>query len=118
MRLSAGLIPRRINAPRSDRRQTGRERTTHVAKKSKVNRQKHREKMVAKYADRRAAMKAAGDYQGLTTLPRDASPSRLHNRCEQTGRPRGYIRFFGVSRIVLREMAHRGELPGLRKASW
>ena len=89
-----------------------------MAKTSKVNRQKHREQMVAKYAAKREALKAAGDYQGLADLPRDASPSRLRNRCELTGRPRGFVRFFGVSRIVLREMAHKGELPGVKKASW
>lgn len=89
-----------------------------MAKTSKVNRQKHREQMVAKYAARREALKAAGDYQALADLPRDASPTRLRNRCELTGRPRGYVRFFGVSRIVLRELAHKGELPGVKKASW
>ncbi|ADV68556.1 30S ribosomal protein S14 [Deinococcus maricopensis] len=89
-----------------------------MAKKAKIQRQKHREKMVAKYAAKRAELKAAGDYVGLAQLPRDASPTRLHNRCALTGRPRGYIRFFGVSRIVLREMAHAGELPGVKKASW
>ncbi|WP_293914592.1 30S ribosomal protein S14 [Deinococcus sp.] len=89
-----------------------------MAKKSKIAKQKQREAVVAKYADKREALKAAGDYIGLNQLPRDASPTRLHNRCEFTGRPRGYIRFFGVSRIVLREMAARGELPGVRKASW
>ncbi len=89
-----------------------------MAKTSKVNRQKHREKMVAKYAAQRQALKAEGDYQGLAALPRDASPVRLRNRCELTGRPRGFYRFFGVSRIVLREMAHKGELPGVKKASW
>lgn len=89
-----------------------------MAKTSKVNRQKHRQKMVAKYAEKREALKAAGDYQALADLPRDASPTRLRNRCELTGRPRGYVRFFGVSRIVLRELAHKGELPGVKKASW
>lgn len=89
-----------------------------MAKKSKIAKQKQREAMVEKYAEKRAAMKAAGDYQGLASLPRDASPTRLHNRCELTGRPRGYYRYFGVSRIVLREKAHKGELPGVRKASW
>ncbi|MFC6591774.1 30S ribosomal protein S14 [Deinococcus lacus] len=89
-----------------------------MAKKSKIAKQKQREQKVAKYAAQREAMKAAGDYYGLSQLPRDASPTRLHNRCEFTGRPRGYIRHFGVSRIVMREMAHRGELPGVRKASW
>ncbi|WP_261663303.1 30S ribosomal protein S14 [Deinococcus sp. Marseille-Q6407] len=89
-----------------------------MAKKSKIAKQKQRERKVAKYAEKRAELKAAGDYYGLSQLPRDASPTRLHNRCEFTGRPRGYIRHFGVSRIVMREMAHRGELPGVRKASW
>ncbi|WP_161883359.1 30S ribosomal protein S14 [Deinococcus alpinitundrae] len=89
-----------------------------MAKTSKIVKQKQREAVVAKYAEQRQAMKDAGDYYGLSQLPRDASPTRLHNRCEFTGRPRGYIRFFGVSRIVLREMASRGELPGVRKASW
>jgi small subunit ribosomal protein S14 len=89
-----------------------------MAKKSKIAKQKQREKMVEKYAAKRAALKAAGDYTGLAELPRDASPTRLRSRCELTGRPRGYYRFFGVSRIVLREKAHKGELPGVRKASW
>jgi len=89
-----------------------------MAKKSKIARQKQREQLVEKYAAQREAMKAAGDYQGLASLPRNASPTRLHNRCELTGRPRGYIRFFGVSRIVLREKAHKGELPGVKKSSW
>ena len=89
-----------------------------MARKSKVVKQKMREKTVAKYAAKRAELKAAEDWYGLSQLPRNASPTRLHNRCEFTGRPRGYIRHFGVSRIVMREMAHRGELPGVRKASW
>lgn len=89
-----------------------------MAKKSKIAKQKQRQATVEKYAAKRQALKDAGDYIGLAQLPRDASPTRLHNRCELTGRPRGYVRFFGVSRIVLREMAHRGELPGVRKASW
>jgi small subunit ribosomal protein S14 len=89
-----------------------------MAKTSKVVKNKKRQKTVEKYAEKRAALKAAGDYQGLSALPRDASPTRIRNRCEMTGRPRGYYRFFGVSRIVLREMAHKGELPGVKKASW
>ncbi|AWN22092.1 30S ribosomal protein S14 [Deinococcus irradiatisoli] len=89
-----------------------------MAKTSKIAKQKQREATVAKYAEKRQALKDANDYIGLSQLPRDASPTRLHNRCEFTGRPRGYIRFFGVSRIVLREMAMKGELPGVRKASW
>lgn len=74
--------------------------------------------MVAKYADRRAALKAAGDYRALDLLPKNASPVRLKNRCQLTGRPRGYIRYFGVSRVVFREMALQGKIPGVRKASW
>lgn len=89
-----------------------------MAKKSKIAKQKQREKIVEKYAEKRAALKAAGDYQGLAELPRDASPVRLRNRCEITGRPRGVYRFFGVSRMVLREKAHKGELPGVKKSSW
>jgi len=74
--------------------------------------------MVAKYADKRAALKAAGDYTGLQKLPKNASPVRLHNRCKITGRPKGYIRLFGISRINFREMALNGLIPGVRKASW
>jgi small subunit ribosomal protein S14 len=73
---------------------------------------------VEKYAKKRAALKAAGDYRGLQQLPRNASPTRLVNRCFVTGRKRGYLRHFGVSRIVFRELAHAGKLPGVRKASW
>jgi small subunit ribosomal protein S14 len=89
-----------------------------MAKESVKARQRKREVMVAKYADRRAALKAAGDYKALDLLPRNASPVRLKNRCQLTGRPRGYIRYFGVSRVVFREMALQGKIPGVRKASW
>ena len=89
-----------------------------MAKKSKIAKQKQREKLVEKYAEKRAALKAAGDDQGLAELPRDASPVRLRNRCELTGRPRGVSRFFGVSRMVFREKAHKGQLPGVKKSSW
>ena len=89
-----------------------------MAKKSWVARQKKREALVAKYAERRAALKAAGDYEGLQRLPRNSSRSRLRNRCQLTGRSRGYIRTYGVSRIVFREMARAGKIPGIRKASW
>ena len=65
-----------------------------------------------------AALKAAGDYEGLQKLPKDASPVRLHNRCKLTGRPKGYMRQFGVSRVTFREMANNGLIPGVRKASW
>jgi len=89
-----------------------------MAKKSWIARQKKRERTVAKYAARRKALKAAGDWEGLQKLPRDASPVRLHNRCRLTGRSRGYLRRFGLSRIAFREMALAGLIPGIRKASW
>ena len=81
-------------------------------------RQAKRERMVAKYAAKRAALKAAGDYDALQALPRNASPVRLHNRCKISGRPKGYMRQFGISRINFREMASQGLIPGVRKASW
>jgi small subunit ribosomal protein S14 len=74
--------------------------------------------MVARYAEKRAALKAAGDYEALDKLPKNASPVRLHNRCQLSGRPRGYIRYFGISRIKFREMALHGKIPGVKKASW
>lgn len=77
-----------------------------------------RAKLVAKYAAKRAQLKAAGDYEALQKLPRNASPVRLHNRCKITGRPRGYMRQFGLSRINFREMASAGLIPGVTKASW
>ncbi len=89
-----------------------------MSKKSVIARQKKREAMVAKYADKRAKLKAEGDYEALDKLPRNASPVRLHNRCQITGRPKGYIRQFGVSRIKFRDMAVMGLIPGLKKASW
>jgi small subunit ribosomal protein S14 len=89
-----------------------------MATEAKRVRQKQREVLVKKFAAKRAELKAAGDYVGLQKLPRNSSPVRLRNRCDETGRPRGYVGFFGLSRIVLREKAHRGELPGLTKASW
>ena len=81
-------------------------------------RQAKRERMVAKYAAKRAALKAAGDYEALQALPRNTSPVRLHNRCKISGRPKGYMRQFGISRINFREMASAGLIPGVRKASW
>ena len=81
-------------------------------------RERKRKKMVDKYAKKRAKLKAEGDYIGLSRLPRNSSPVRLHNRCEITGRPKGYIRQFGVSRITFREMASKGLIPGVKKASW
>lgn len=89
-----------------------------MAKESVKARQRKREALVARYAEKRAALKAAGDYEALDKLPKNASPVRLHNRCQLTGRPRGYIRYFGVSRIKFREMALNGKIPGVRKASW
>lgn len=77
-----------------------------------------RDRLVAKYADKRAAMKLAGDYEGLDKLPKNASPVRQHNRCKLTGRPRGYMRQFGISRVTFREMALAGKIPGVKKASW
>ena len=77
-----------------------------------------RQKLVDKYAEKRAALKAAGDYAALQKLPKNASPVRLHNRCKLTGRPKGYMRKFGVSRINFREMAGKGFIPGVKKASW
>ena len=81
-------------------------------------RQAKRMRMVAKYAEKSAALKAAGDYEALQKLPRNASPVRLHNRCKISGRPKGYMRQFGISRINFREMASQGLIPGVRKASW
>lgn len=89
-----------------------------MAKESIKARQRKRERMVAKYAEKRAALKASGDYKALDELPRNASPVRLKNRCQMTGRPRGYIRFFGMSRVAFRDMALSGKIPGVRKASW
>jgi len=77
-----------------------------------------RQKVVAKYAEKRKALKKAGDYEALQKLPKNASPVRLHNRCKLTGRPKGYIRQFGLSRVTFREMANQGLIPGVRKASW
>lgn len=89
-----------------------------MARKGLVEKNKQRRQLVDKYAEKRRALKAAGDYHGLQSLPRDASPTRLKNRCRVTGRGRGYLRDFDVSRIVFREMANAGYLPGIRKASW
>jgi len=89
-----------------------------MAKESMKARERKRQKMVAKYAAKRAALKAAGDYEGLQKLPKNASPVRLHNRCALSGRPKGYMRQFGISRINFREMALAGLIPGVKKASW
>lgn len=89
-----------------------------MSKKSIIARQLKREKLVKKYAEKRKALKEAGDYIALALLPRDSSPVRLKNRCKVTGRPRAYIRKFGLSRIKFREMALAGKIPGVTKASW
>lgn len=89
-----------------------------MAKKSVEARQRKRAKMVEKFAEKRSALKAAGDYAALDLLPKNASPVRLKNRCQLTGRPRGYMRHFGVSRIMFRDMALAGKIPGVTKASW
>jgi small subunit ribosomal protein S14 len=89
-----------------------------MAKESMKAREVKRAKMVEKYAAKRALLKAEGNYVGLSRLPKNSNPIRLHNRCKLTGRPRGYMRQFGVSRITFREMASNGLIPGIRKASW
>ncbi len=89
-----------------------------MAKKSIIARDKKRERMVAKYAELRKKLKEAGDYEALDRLPRNASPVRLHNRCRLTGRPKGYMRKFGLCRVKFREMALEGKIPGITKASW
>ncbi|MGB3466226.1 MAG: 30S ribosomal protein S14 [Cyclobacteriaceae bacterium] len=89
-----------------------------MAREAVKARERKREKMVAKYAAKRAALKEAGDYVGLDKLPRNSSKVRLHNRCKLTGRPKGYMRKFGISRVTFREMASDGKIPGVTKASW
>ena len=97
---------------------TFKERRENMAKKSKTVKERKRQEMVEKYAELRKELKAKGDYEALQKLPRDSSPTRLHNRCEITGRPRGYLRKFKMSRIAFRELAHKGQLPGIKKSSW
>ncbi|MBA2760864.1 MAG: 30S ribosomal protein S14 [Segetibacter sp.] len=89
-----------------------------MAKESVKARDRKRQRMVAQYAEKRAALKKAGDWQALDELPKNSSKVRLKNRCEMSGRPRGFIRYFGISRIALRDMALNGKIPGLKKASW
>jgi small subunit ribosomal protein S14 len=89
-----------------------------MAKESMKARERKRAQLVAKYAEKRAALKAAGDYEGLQKLPKNSNPIRLHNRCKLSGRPKGYMRQFGISRIDFREMALKGLIPGVKKASW
>ncbi|MGN7453396.1 30S ribosomal protein S14 [Paenibacillus pasadenensis] len=89
-----------------------------MAKKSKVVKEQKRKALVEKYAERRRQLKAEGNYEALAKLPRDSSPTRLHSRCEMTGRPHAYLRKFKVSRIAFRELAYKGQIPGVKKASW
>jgi len=89
-----------------------------MAKTSVKVRELKRQKLVAKYAAKRAELKAKGDWEALDKLPRNSSPVRLHNRCKLTGRPRGYMRKFGISRIAFRDLASKGKIPGVTKASW
>ncbi|MBP7837649.1 30S ribosomal protein S14 [Candidatus Saccharibacteria bacterium] len=89
-----------------------------MAKKSAVARDLKRQKMIVKYAAKRAELKKMGDQEGLAKLPLNSSPTRWKNRCSETGRPRGYMRTFGLSRIAFRNHASKGEVPGVTKASW
>ena len=89
-----------------------------MAKESMIAREVKRAKLVDKYAEKRKQLKAEGDSIGLQKLPRNSSRVRLHNRCKLTGRPKGYMRQFGISRINFREMASSGLIPGVKKASW
>jgi small subunit ribosomal protein S14 len=89
-----------------------------MAKTSILVRDQKRQKMIKQYAAKRAELKTLGDQEGLAKLPRNSSPTRWKNRCEETGRPRGYMRTFGLSRISFREHASKGEIPGVTKASW
>ena len=89
-----------------------------MAKESMKAREVKRAKMCAKYAAKRKALKEAGDYMGLQKLPKNSSPVRTHNRCKITGRPKGYMRTFGISRVLFRKMANAGLIPGVKKSSW
>jgi small subunit ribosomal protein S14 len=89
-----------------------------MAKESMKAREVKRARMVQKYAAKRARLRAEGDFVGLSRLPRNSNPNRMHNRCKITGRPKGYMRQFGISRITFREMASSGLIPGIKKASW
>lgn len=89
-----------------------------MAKESMKARERKRQRMVDQYAERRKALKEAGDWDALQKLPKNSSSVRLHNRCQITGRPRGYMRQFGISRVLFRKMALAGKIPGVTKASW
>jgi small subunit ribosomal protein S14 len=94
------------------------QKTSNMAKESMIAREVKRAKLTQKYAAKRAQLKAAGDFVGLSRLPRNSNANRMHNRCKLTGRSRGYMRQFGISRITFREMALSGLIPGIKKASW
>jgi small subunit ribosomal protein S14 len=89
-----------------------------MARESIKARERKKERLVAKYAKKRKVLKEAGDWAGLDKLPRNSSRVRLHNRCKLTGRPKGFMRKFGISRVTFREMAGEGKIPGVTKASW
>lgn len=89
-----------------------------MAKKSSIARDLKRQKMIKQYEAKRKELKAMGDLEGLHKLPRNSSPTRWKNRCLETGRPHGYMRQFGLSRISFREHAVKGEIPGVTKSSW
>jgi small subunit ribosomal protein S14 len=89
-----------------------------MARKSLIARERKRERLVAKYADLRKQLKEEGRWEELDKLPRNSNPIRLHNRCQLTGRPKGYMRQFGICRVKFREMANEGKIPGITKASW
>lgn len=107
-----------IGTKRGKRSDSGNFPAPNMAKKSKVMKNLRQRKTVSKYAALRKKLLESGDREALSRLPRDASPVRVHNRCGVTGRPHGYLRKYGVSRIVFRNLAHAGMIPGLRKASW
>ncbi len=89
-----------------------------MAKESMKAREVNRAKLIARYAEKRKQLKAEGNYEALQDLPKNSCPTRIHNRCKMTGRPKGYIRQFGISRIQFRELASKGLIPGVKKASW
>jgi small subunit ribosomal protein S14 len=89
-----------------------------MARKSLIARERKRERLVNKFAEKRAALKAEGRWEELDAMPRNSNPIRLHNRCKLTGRPKGYMRYFGLCRVKFRDMALDGKIPGVTKASW
>ncbi len=89
-----------------------------MAKRSQLARLQKKQRLVKQYAAKRAALRAAGDFEGLQKLPKNSSPVRIKNRCSISGRSRGYLRAFGLSRIQFRELAREGKIPGVKKASW